>query len=230
MNAVSFPNAQEHLVTVFADSVPLEANLVVPADACGVVVFAHGSGSSRHSPRNRYVARVLQQEGLATLLLDLLTTQEEAIDMRTRHFRFDIGLLAARLVSATDWLCRTPATQTLRIGYFGASTGSAAALIAATQRADVVKAVVSRGGRPDLARSALRQVQAPTLLIVGSYDFPVLAMNEDALDLLDQTPEKQLEIIPGATHLFEEPGTLKQVAMLACQWFKHYLTPVHPLN
>jgi dienelactone hydrolase len=224
MNRISTHNhIQEHLVSVFADLVELEGNLVIPADAQGIVLFAHGSGSSRHSPRNRYVASVLQQEGLATLLLDLLTTAEEKIDLRTRQLRFDIGLLTARLVSATDWLCHNPITQRFSIGYFGASTGSAAALIAATKRPDVVRAIVSRGGRPDLAGSALTHVQAPTLFIVGGHDFPVIAMNEDALELLDQTAAKQLEIIPGATHLFEEPGALDQVSVLASQWFKRYL-------
>jgi dienelactone hydrolase len=227
MNRISTHTIQEHLVSVSADSVKLEGNLVIPAGAQGIVLFAHGSGSSRHSPRNRYVASVLQQEGLATLLLDLLTAQEEKIDLRTRQLRFDIGLLATRLVGATDWLSHTPTTQHLNIGYFGASTGSAAALIAATKRPDAVKAIVSRGGRPDLAGSALTCVQAPTLLIVGGHDFPVITMNEDALALLDQAAAKQLEIIPGATHLFEEAGTLDQVAVLASQWFNRYLVPVN---
>jgi len=227
MNGISTHNIQEHLVAVSAGSVALEGNLVIPASAQGIVLFAHGSGSSRHSPRNRYVASVLQQEGLATLLLDLLTAEEEEIDLRTWQLRFDIGLLSARLVGATDWLCHTPATQPLSIGYFGASTGSAAALIAATKRPHSVKAIVSRGGRPDLAGSALALVQAPTLLIVGGNDVPVIAMNEDALTLLLQTPAKQLAIIPGATHLFEEPGTLEQVAVLASQWFKRYLIPLN---
>lgn len=214
---------QEYLVSVSINSIQLEGNLAIPAGAQGIVLFAHGSGSSRHSPRNRYVASVLQQEGLATLLLDLLTAEEEEIDLRSRQLRFDIGLLASRLVGATDWLRHTSATQQLNIGYFGASTGSAAALIAATQRPDVVKAIVSRGGRPDLTGSALTLVRAATLLIVGGNDFPVIAMNEDALNLLDQAPERRLEIIPRATHLFEEPGTLEQVSVLASQWFKRYL-------
>ncbi|HEY9639651.1 MAG TPA: dienelactone hydrolase family protein [Coleofasciculaceae cyanobacterium] len=223
MKRISTDPIQEHLVSVFTDSVKLEGNLVIPAGAQGVVLFAHGSGSSRHSPRNRYVATVLQQEGLATLLLDLLTAEEEEIDLRTRQLRFDIGLLATRLAGATDWIRRTPATQSLNIGYFGASTGSAAALIAAAQRPDVVKAIVSRGGRPDLAGAALPQVQAPTLLLVGGHDFSVIVLNEDALARLEQAAEKQLKIVPGATHLFEEPGTLEQVAELASQWFKRYL-------
>jgi dienelactone hydrolase len=223
MNRVSTYNIQEHLVSVSAESVKLEGNLVIPTGAEGIVLFAHGSGSSRHSPRNRYVASVLQQAGLATLLLDLLTAEEEEIDRRTRQLRFDIGLLATRLIGATDWLCQTPVTQQLCSGYFGASTGSAAALIAATQRPEVVKAIVSRGGRPDLAGAALNQVQAPTLLIVGGHDFPVITMNEDALAQLRQATHKQLEIVPRATHLFEEPGTLEQVAALAEQWFNRYL-------
>lgn len=218
----------EHLVSVTTDSVKLEGNLVIPAGAQGIVLFAHGSGSSRHSPRNRYVASVLQQAGLATLLLDLLTAEEEEIDLRTRQLRFDIHLLAARVIGATDWLCCTTATQALRIGYFGASTGSAAALVAAAQRPQVVNAIVSRGGRPDLAGSVLNQVQAPTLLIVGGHDLPVITMNQDALAQLHQVAEKRLEIVPRATHLFEEPGTLEQVAVLASQWFKCYLVQVHP--
>ncbi|GAB4346653.1 MAG: dienelactone hydrolase family protein [Leptolyngbyaceae cyanobacterium] len=225
MSRISTENIPEHFVSVSADSVQLEGNLVIPAGAQGVVLFAHGSGSSRHSPRNRYVASVLQQAGLATLLLDLLTAEEEAIDLRTRQLRFDIGLLAARLVGATDWLCHTPATRSFRIGYFGASTGSAAALIAATQRPEVVSAIVSRGGRPDLAGAVLPQVKAPTLLIVGGHDFPVITMNEDALAQLHHAAAKRLEIVPRATHLFEEPGTLEQVAMLASQWFQRYLIP-----
>ncbi|MGA7932578.1 MAG: dienelactone hydrolase family protein [Kovacikia sp.] len=223
MDGISTQDRQEHLVSVCAGSVNLEGNLVIPAGAQGIVLFAHGSGSSRHSPRNRYVAAVLQQEGLATLLLDLLTAKEEVIDLQTRHLRFDIGLLATRLIGATDWLRQAPTTQQLRIGYFGASTGSAAALIAATRRPHDVDAIVSRGGRPDLAGSALTLVQAPTLLIVGSKDISVIGMNQDALALLSQASAKQLERIPGATHLFEEPGTLEQVAVLASQWFKRYL-------
>jgi putative phosphoribosyl transferase len=216
-------DTQEHPVVVTTDSVKLNGDLVIPAGAQGIVLFAHGSGSSRHSPRNRYVASVLQTAGLATLLLDLLTAAEEDIDIQTRQLRFDIDLLASRLVGATDWLLHNPATQQLSIGYFGASTGSAAALIAATKRPNVVKAIVSRGGRPDLAGAALPQVQAPTLLIVGGSDFPVIAMNEDALAQLDRAIAKQLEVIPRATHLFEEPGTLERVAVLASQWFKYYL-------
>ena len=187
----------------------------------GLVLFAHGSGSGRHSPRNRYVAHVLRQGGLATLLIDLLTPQEEVIDMQTAHLRFDIPLLAERLIGATDWLTRHSATRHLRIGYFGASTGSGAALIAAAERPDVVKAVVSRGGRPDLAGPALARVQVPVLLIVGGEDFPVIELNREAMARMGGN--KKLAIVPGATHLFEEPGTLEEVAHLAREWFQAYL-------
>ncbi len=216
--------AQERLVRVTTDSVALEGNLSVPNGASGIVVFAHGSGSSRHSPRNRYVANLLNEGGLATLLIDLLTASEEAIDIRTAHLRFDIGLLAERLVGAADWLTQNGATRHLRIGYFGASTGGGAALVAAAASPDLIGAVVSRGGRPDLAGAALSRVRAPTLLIVGGNDVPVIAMNREALAQL--RAEKKLEIIPGATHLFEEPGALEQVARLARQWFQRHLTPV----
>jgi dienelactone hydrolase len=213
---------QESLVSVTAGSVTLEGNLGIPQGAEGIVLFAHGSGSSRHSPRNRYVAQVLREAGLATLLIDLLTVEEEAIDLRTRHLRFDIDLLARRLVGATDWLLQNPSTGNLRIGYFGASTGAAAALVAAVERPKAVRAIVSRGGRPDLAGSVLSRVQAPTLLIVGGYDYPVIEMNQSALAQL--RTEKQLAIVPRATHLFEEPGALEEVARLASQWFAQYLT------
>ncbi|MFN9172751.1 MAG: dienelactone hydrolase family protein, partial [Dolichospermum sp.] len=176
MDRTLMQNPQEQLVSVITGDVTLEGNLVIPHSAIGIVLFAHGSGSSRYSPRNRYVAEVLQQAGLATLLLDLLTLEEEEIDLRTRHLRFDIGLLASRLVGATDWLLQNPDTQELKIGYFGASTGAGAALVAAAKRGEVVKAIVSRGGRPDLAGSALPEVKAPTLLIVGGDDLPVIAI------------------------------------------------------
>jgi len=201
--------------------VTLDGNLSLPAGAGGIVLFAHGSGSSRHSPRNRYVARLLNEAKLATLLIDLLTQQEEAIDMRTAQLRFDIELLAERLVAATDWLTQQPETRHLRLGYFGASTGAGAALVAAAERPDVVGAVVSRGGRPDLAGPALERVKAPTLLIVGGNDSPVIELNWTALAQL--RCEKQLVIIPGATHLFEEPGALDEVARLAREWFKRHL-------
>jgi len=186
------------------------------------VVFAHGSGSSRHSPRNRYVAGVLQQAGLATLLIDLLTAAEEQVDLQTAHLRFDIDLLAARLAGAADWLAAQPATADLGLGLFGASTGAAAALVAAAQRPGAVRAIVSRGGRPDLAGAALPQVQAPTLLIVGGADVPVIGMNESAAAQM-RAPHR-LVIVPGATHLFEEPGTLEAVARLARDWFTAHLS------
>jgi putative phosphoribosyl transferase len=212
----------ERLVRVPVGSITLEGNLTLPEGARGVVLFAHGSGSSRHSPRNRHVARMLNEAELATLLIDLLTSEEERIDLRTAHLRFDIGLLAERLVAVTDWLAQYPGQRHIRIGYFGASTGAAAALVAAAERPQLVGAVVSRGGRPDLAGSALARVEAPTLLIVGGNDFEVIELNRAALAQL--RCEKQLVIVPGATHLFEEPGTLDEVARLAREWFEHYLT------
>lgn len=213
------------IVRVPAGQAVLEGALAIPRDAEGIVLFAHGSGSSRHSPRNKYVAGVLQESGLATLLLDLLTPDEEAVDLRTRHLRFDIELLAQRLVSATDWLARAQDTSHLRVGYFGASTGGGAALVAAAERPDAVHAVVSRGGRPDLAGDALPRVRAPTLLIVGGDDAPVIGMNEDAM--AHMRAEVRLEIVAGATHLFEEPGALEAVARLARDWFVQYLAPAH---
>jgi dienelactone hydrolase len=200
----------------------LEGDLVIPEKATAVIAFAHGSGSSRHSPRNQYVARVLQQGGLATLLFDLLTAEEERIDVQTAQLRFDIALLARRLSEATAWLKKDKDTRDLLVGYFGASTGAAAALVAATQRRGDVFAVVSRGGRPDLAGASLPLVKASTLLIVGGEDTPVIAMNEDAFRQL-RMEEKKLEIVPGATHLFEEPGALEKVASLARDWFKQEL-------
>lgn len=211
-------------VAVLTGGVTLEGTLGRPARLSGVVLFAHGSGSSRHSPRNRAVARVLQDVGLATLLIDLLTAGEEDVDARTRRLRFDIGLLADRLVGAADWLGQQAETAGLAIGLFGASTGAGAALVAAAERPEAVRAVVSRGGRPDLAGAALAQVQAPTLLIVGGQDAPVLDLNREALAAL--RCEKKLEVVPGATHLFEEPGALDAVAKLARDWFVRYLTAV----
>jgi putative phosphoribosyl transferase len=213
---------EERSVRVLAGPVTLEGDLSLPKAARGVVLFAHGSGSSRHSPRNRQVARLLNEAKLATLLVDLLTAPEEAIDLQTAHLRFDIPLLAKRLVGATDWLARHPDTQALRLGYFGASTGAAAALVAAAERPQQIDAVVSRGGRPDLAGPALERVRAPTLLIVGGNDVPVIEMNQAALARL--RCEKRLVIVPGATHLFEEPGTLLEVARLAREWFERHLT------
>jgi dienelactone hydrolase len=213
----------EHLVGVRAGTATLEGNLTLPQRATGLVLFAHGSSSSRHSPRNRAVARALHDAGLATLLVDLLTADEEAIDARTAHLRFDIAMLAERLVGATDWLTGNPQTRHLAIGCFGASTGAGAALVAAAERPAAVGAVVSRGGRADLAGPALGQVRAPTLLIVGGRDYPVLDMNREALERL-AAPEKELVIVPGATHLFEERGALAEVARLAAGWFGRHLT------
>ncbi len=192
-----------------------------PPDAAGVVVFAHGSGSSRHSPRNRYVAGELQRAGFATLLMDLLTGDEEAVDMRTGRLRFDIELLAERLVQATEWLVERVRGRDLPIGYFGASTGAAAALVAASRGGAVVRAIVSRGGRPDLAGPALPLVTAPTLLIVGSEDEVVIRMNRQAQQQMNAL--NRLHIVPGATHLFEEPGALEEVARAARSWFETHL-------
>lgn len=198
----------------------LSADLSLPLNVRGVVVFAHGTGSSRLSPRNRFVAGVLQRSNLATLLLDLLTAEEERIDLQTRHLRFDIGLLADRLVQATRWLAGDSDLGSLPVGYFGASTGAAAALLAASRLPQITHAVVSRGGRPDLAGAALPLVKAPTLLIVGGYDHTVIELNEKAFTAL--RCEKKIEIVPGASHLFEEPGALERVAALADAWFERY--------
>jgi putative phosphoribosyl transferase len=211
----------ERKVRVSAGPVTLEGNLGIPDSTRGIVLFAHGSGSGRHSPRNRYVAGALRETGLATLLVDLLTPEEEEVDLRTRRLRFDIGLLADRLAGATDWLAQEPDTQDLRVGYFGASTGAAAALVAAAKHLETVSAVVSRGGRPDLAGKELSRVVAPTLLIVGGEDEPVIGMNREAIEQI--RAEKKLEVVPGATHLFEEPGKLEEVARLAAGWFARYL-------
>jgi predicted alpha/beta-hydrolase family hydrolase len=189
----------------------------------GVVLFAHGSGSSRHSPRNQFVARTIREAGTGTLLFDLLTKEEEAEDARDGHLRFDIGFLAGRLRDATKWLANRAEAKRLGLGYFGSSTGGAAALMAAAELGNVIDAVVSRGGRPDLARDALPQVQAPTLLIVGERDDVVLELNETACREL--RCEKELQIVPRATHLFEEPGALEEVARLAAQWFRRHLRP-----
>lgn len=216
------PRRVEREVRIPVGAAYLGATLTIPPNARGLVLFAHGSGSSRHSPRNQYVAGELQRAALATLLLDLLTQEEERIDARTAHLRFDIELLASRLVLATDWVAAQPVTRDLTIGYFGASTGAAAALVAAAQR-PAVAAVVSRGGRPDLADAAtLTSVTAPTLLIVGADDREVLRLNREALYRLGSV--KELEIVPGATHLFEEPGTLEHVAQSASRWFERYLS------
>lgn len=209
-------DGNERLIRVAAGRVTLERNLNLPEGARGIVLFAHGSGSSRLSPRNRYVAQMLRQARLGTLLIDLLISEEEAIDLR-----FDIGLLAERLMGVTDWLLEHPARQQLAIGYFRASTGAAAALVAAAERSEVVGAIVSRGGRPDLAGPLLPDVRAPTLLIVGGNDVQVIELNRAALAQL--RCEKQLVIVPGATHLFEEPGALDEVARLARDWFERHL-------
>jgi dienelactone hydrolase len=199
----------------------LEGDLAIPLNPRAVVAFAHGSGSGRRSLRNRYVAQELQNAGLATLLLDLLTEEEERIDARTAALRFDIGLLADRVMAAVDWLSANPGTSLLRIGLFGASTGAAAALVAAARRPGEVSAVVSRGGRPDLAGSTLERVQAPTLLIVGGEDLEVLRLNEMAQQRMKA--ETKLVVVAGATHLFEEEGALEQVALLAADWFVNHL-------
>jgi putative phosphoribosyl transferase len=211
----------EKRVQVNAAGVELDGDLGIPDDATALILFAHGSGSSRRSPRNRKVAQILRDGGLATLLIDLLTAEEEAVDLQTAELRFNIGLLAERLVGATDWLRENPESSRLRIGYFGASTGAAAALVAAAERPDAAGAIVSRGGRPDLAGDALDYVRAPTLLLVGGLDVPVIHLNREAFNRLHC--EKRLEIVPGATHLFEEPGALEKVAQLAREWFQLHL-------
>ena len=212
---------ERRAVAIGVDGVRLAGDLTVPAHARGIVVFAHGSGSGRFSPRNRAVADVLVGSGLATLLMDLLTREEEAVDLRTGHLRFDIGLLARRVVATIDWLASEPTAKDLPVGCFGASTGAAAALIAAAERPERVGAVVSRGGRPDLAGEALRRVRAPTLLIVGGNDPEVLRLNQQALTAL--AGEARLEVVPGATHLFAEPDALARVAILARDWFLQHL-------
>ncbi|HLE84052.1 MAG TPA: dienelactone hydrolase family protein [Thermoanaerobaculia bacterium] len=211
-------------VAIRTGPVTLAGTLEVPEDAGGIVLFAHGSGSSRFSPRNRYVAGVIRDAGIGTLLFDLLTPDEEAVDLRTRALRFDIDLLARRLVGATDWLLRQPAARGLPLGYFGSSTGGAAALVAAAERPEAVRAVVSRGGRPDLAGEALGRVRAPTLLLVGGWDEPVIDLNRRAMERM--TAPASLVIVPGATHLFEEPGKLEEVARQAAAWLRAHLAPV----
>jgi putative phosphoribosyl transferase len=220
MSTPSFTSRPEHVSIVTGD-VLLAGTLHLPRPAHGLVVFAHGSGSSRHSPRNRYVADVLHRAGLATLLFDLLTSEEEAIDRVTAELRFDILFLAKRLLQVTRWVKQQAELSPLRLGYFGASTGAAAALVAAAQQPADVQAVVSRGGRPDLAQNYLSRVQAPTLLIVGGNDFVVIEMNRQAMKELRS--ENRLAIIPGATHLFEEKGAIEQVAQLARDWMTLHL-------
>src|SRR5438477_6388345 len=199
----------------------LDGNLTIPDQSKGLVLFAHGSGSSRHSPRNQFVARTLNDAGLATLLFDLLTPEEESVDLYTREHRFDIGLLAERLVHATKWAKQQRQTCDLKIGYFGSSTGGGAALVAAAELPKEVFSVVSRGGRPDLAGDALPKVKAPTLLIVGGKDEVVIELNEQAR--AQMKCECKIDIVPGATHLFEEPGTLEKVAKLASDWFVQHI-------
>ena len=213
--------ASEQVLRLTVSSATLEGAVQIPKGATGIVLFAHGTGSSRHSPRNRYVAQALQEGGLATLLIDLLTAAEEREDDRTARLRFNIHLLAHRVTGASDWLLQNEATRHLRIGYFGASTGAAAALEAAAERPNEIGAVVSRGGRPDLALPVLGRVKAPTLLIVGGRDTAVIEMNREAFEHLQA--EKRLDIVPGATHLFEEPGALEHVAALARDWFIEHL-------
>jgi len=213
--------AEETVIRIPADRTFIEGNLMLPPKSKAIVVFAHGSGSSRFSPRNTQVAKEINEKGISTLLIDLLTAQEESVDLVTAQFRFNIDLLAKRLVDATEWIKKTPKTKNLVIGYFGASTGAAAALIAAAKLPADIKAVVSRGGRPDLAAEHLSKVKAPTLLIVGGNDPEVLVMNREALKHIPA--EKKLEIVPGATHLFEERGKLEIVARLAIDWFSKYL-------
>lgn len=219
------PTSEERIPV---DGITLEGDLTVPEGATGIVLFAHGSGSSRFSPRNRAVASEVQAGGMATLLLDLLTVEEEQAEAATRHLRFNIELLATRLGAATDWIGRRADTRALPIGYFGASTGAAAALVAASHRRHIIRAVVSRGGRPDLAGEALGTVQAATLLIVGGLDTQVVALNQEAFRRLRCM--KRIDIVPGATHLFEEPGALESVSRLARQWFDEYLAVKRPEN
>ena len=220
------PQVEEHgtqttAALISADGVSLEADLAVPAGARGLVIFAHGTGSSRLSPRNREVARGLNEARFATLLFDLLTRDEEIAEAATRHLRFDIAMLARRLVAATDWACARPELASLPVGYFGASTGAGAALVAAAARPRIIRAVVSRGGRPDLARGALPQVMAPTLLIVGGNDLVVLNFNRDAAEKL--RCHHTLRVVDGAGHLFEEPGALAEACALAREWFQEFL-------
>jgi len=224
MNKTSTEN---RYVRILSADVHLEAILSIPDEATGLVAFVHGSGSSRHSPRNQYVAQTLQEAGLATLLFDLLTASEEAIDLQTRQLRFDINLLARRTSGILEWLAAQPYEYVSRTGLFGSSTGAAAALIAAAQNPQMVHAVVSRGGRPDLAGSALASVKAPTLLIVGADDEAVIQLNEQALGQMPPGGDKKITIVPGATHLFQEPGTLESAARLARDWFVSHLGAAH---
>jgi putative phosphoribosyl transferase len=219
---MSNPRGIESEVSIDCSDALLTGTLFVPERCTSIVLFAHGSGSGRRSPRNRYVAQAIQSQGIATLLFDLLTHEEESVDERTAELRFHIPFLAQRLIGASHWVMQQPELESFAIGYFGASTGAGAALVSAARFPNIIRAVVSRGGRPDLAGDALRSVVAPTLLIVGGNDEPVIRMNQTALAKL-QCPEKKLVIVPGATHLFEEPGALEEVARLAAGWFTQYL-------
>lgn len=214
---------QRVAVKVPVGRIELAADVVLPDQACGLVIFAHGSGSSRHSPRNRQVAEFLNQSAIGTMLIDLLTAGEEAVDRRTAELRFDISLLGQRLTAITDWVCQQASLNKLGVAYFGASTGAAAALVAAAERPSIVQAVVSRGGRPDLAGEALRRVLAPTLFIVGGNDPVVLDLNCVAMATLPRQTDHRIQVIPGASHLFEEPGALNQAATLARDWFRDHL-------
>lgn len=219
-------NTENRYVQILSTGVHLEGIVSIPEDPQGLVLFVHGSGSSRHSSRNQFVAQTLQEAGLATLLFDLLTTYEEEIDLRTRHLRFDIDLLARRTAGVLEWLDLQPFAHDLKRGLFGSSTGAAAALMAAVEVPDKVNAVVSRGGRPDLAGPALSKVQVPTLLIVGGNDQSLIDLNEEALDQMQEGLEKKMVIVPGASHLFEERGTLESAAQLAAEWFQMHLNGV----
>ncbi|MBE9056124.1 dienelactone hydrolase family protein [Sphaerospermopsis sp. LEGE 08334] len=226
MKAQESWNVLEQIVTIKLGIMQLKGELVVPPEAKGIVVFAHCSGSSRYSNRNHYLAHLLrQQEGLATLLIDLLTEEEDAIDQRTQHFRYDISFLSSRLITVTDWLFENTLTRDLKVGYFGVNRGSGAAFLAALARPMNVGAIVCRSGYTDLVIESLGYVHTPTLLIVGGNDCAIIAMNEDAISEIP-TQHKQLEIIPEASHKFSEPGAMEEVGRLASQWFKYYLSPI----
>lgn len=214
-------HCQQKEVDIQVGEITLQGILSLPEHPKGLVLFAHGSGSSRHSSRNQFVAKILNEGHHATLLMDLLTPDEEAVDNETRHLRFNIPMLANRLIGATEWIKQQASIKDLSLGYFGSSTGAAAALIAAASIGTDIKAVVSRGGRPDLAFQALSEVKSPTLLIVGGYDYTVIELNKQAL--AQMTVERRIEIVPRATHLFEEPGALEEAARLANEWFSKYL-------
>lgn len=219
-------NTENRYVQILSTGVRLEGIVSIPEEARGFVVFVHGSGSSRHSPRNQYVAQTLQEGGLATLLFDLLTAYEEESDLQTRYLRFDINLLARRTAGVLEWLNLQPYVYGLKKGLFGSSTGAAAALMAAAEFPGEVDAVVSRGGRPDLAGAALEEVEAPTLLIVGGSDDVVIDLNKQSLERISHNTQKKLVVVPGASHLFEEPGALEEAARLARNWFQVHLDPV----